>query len=112
MSSLKLYHEVWLAANNKDEAWLKEKLSDGFHIHHIDANPENNAAENLILIWGIDHLMLHSGVRFVIGKNRKKSHCFECGCKSEGNQLTTCDGKVIPFKSRANIKKIVRAYHG
>lgn len=40
---------------------MRRQLADGFHVHHVDGNAENNKAENLILIEGSDHIGLHSG---------------------------------------------------
>lgn len=34
-------------------------MKDGFHIHHIDGNHQNNDPKNLLLIEGADHLKLH-----------------------------------------------------
>jgi hypothetical protein len=31
----------------------------GFHIHHIDGNHSNDTADNLVLMEGIDHFMMH-----------------------------------------------------
>lgn len=60
---MEIYHEVWLSAHpGRTKDWLLEKLKDGFDIHHLDGNHDNNAAENLILVEGSDHFRLHSGV--------------------------------------------------
>lgn len=34
-------------------------MHEGFHIHHVDGDHSNNHPNNLALIWGEDHLMLH-----------------------------------------------------
>lgn len=34
-------------------------LADGFHIHHVDGNHENNHPDNLKLIEATDHMRLH-----------------------------------------------------
>lgn len=61
---LQNYHYVWLEAHpHRTEFWLRDILSDGFHIHHMDGNHENNNPKNLVLIEGRDHFMLHSGGR-------------------------------------------------
>lgn len=58
--ALQNYHFVWLAAHpGRTEEWLRERMRDGFHIHHIDGDHSNDAAANLVLIEGGDHLRLH-----------------------------------------------------
>lgn len=57
---MEVHHQVWLEAHkNRSEEWLKERLKDGFDIHHIDGNHENNDPANLVLIEHGDHMMLH-----------------------------------------------------
>lgn len=59
---LKSYHQVWLAEHpHRAEKWLRERLADGFDIHHVDGDHENDDPRNLVLIDGGDHLMLHNG---------------------------------------------------
>lgn len=54
------YHKIWLAAHpGRTEEWLKERIRDGFHVHHIDGDHENNDPANLVLIDGVDHGMIH-----------------------------------------------------
>ena len=42
--------------------WEQEygPVEDGYEIHHIDENPENNSLENLEKVLKIKHLKLHS----------------------------------------------------
>ena len=57
---LKKSHKAWLKAHpQRSEAWLKERLADGFHIHHMDGNHFNNVPNNLVLMEKQDHQMLH-----------------------------------------------------
>ena len=35
-------------------------IPEGYHIHHLDGNPENNELENLEMIYGIDHSRSHA----------------------------------------------------
>lgn len=59
---MKDYHQVWLSVHPERTAhWLKERLIDGFDIHHIDGNKNNNHPSNLVLIECSDHLMIHGG---------------------------------------------------
>lgn len=51
---------AWLMAHGqRSRAWLVERLADGFDVHHIDGNHQNNAPQNLVLIEHWDHMMLH-----------------------------------------------------
>lgn len=60
---MKEYHLVWLDAHSdRTEKWLLDRLADGFDIHHLDGNHENNISTNLILVECQDHMLLHSGV--------------------------------------------------
>lgn len=60
MKELEEYHRVWLNSHSwRTEEWLRDRLKDGFHIHHLDGNHYNNDPKNLILIDGSDHMHLH-----------------------------------------------------
>jgi hypothetical protein len=54
------YHKAWLSAHpERSEQWLKDHLADGFDVHHIDSDHENNDPENLVLIEHVDHMKFH-----------------------------------------------------
>jgi hypothetical protein len=39
-SPLERHHREWLKAHpERSETWLRERLADGFIIHHADGNP-------------------------------------------------------------------------
>lgn len=60
MAKLERYHETWLAAHPyRTEAWLRERMAEGFDVHHIDGDHDNNVADNLMLIEHGDHMWLH-----------------------------------------------------
>ena len=51
---------AWLGAHpERDAAWLAERQRDGFDVHHLDSNHENNAPDNLVLIEHSDHIRMH-----------------------------------------------------
>ena len=57
---LQAYHRSWLEVHpDRDAAWLKEKLSEGFDVHHLDGDHHNNEPANLVLIETVDHMRLH-----------------------------------------------------
>ena len=72
--ALQKHHAAWLAAHpDKTPEWLQAVLSMGFHVHHIDGNYVNNAADNLVLIEGVDHLRLHNSPGSLRTKLRSKT---------------------------------------
>lgn len=59
---METHHVVWLSVHpERSVEWLKERLADGFHVHHVDGYHENNNPVNLVLIESGDHMMLHNG---------------------------------------------------
>ncbi len=70
--ALQSYHFAWLGAHqDRTQEWLEERLKDGFHIHHLDGNHDNDDPGNLVLIEGGDHFRLHGGrIKFVPKKKR------------------------------------------
>jgi len=55
--SLQSYHYAWLQAHPEYSAeWLASKLREGFHVHHVDFDHSNDAPDNLVLVFGVDHL--------------------------------------------------------
>lgn len=59
---MEAHHHAWLTAHpNRTEDWLRERLRDGFDIHHLDGDHGNNDPLNLVLIDAADHMMLHNG---------------------------------------------------
>jgi hypothetical protein len=62
MKELQPYHYVWLEHREKSVEWLRERMAEGFHIHHIDGDHNNNDKSNLALVYGKDHIeKLHAG---------------------------------------------------
>jgi len=54
------HQRAWLKANpHRAASWLREKLADGFDIHHLDGNHDNNDPLNLLLVEVVDHMRLH-----------------------------------------------------
>lgn len=50
---MKRAHKIWLLHHpNRDMGWLKDRFADGFEVHHIDGDIENNDIDNLVLIEG------------------------------------------------------------
>jgi hypothetical protein len=56
------HHVAWLSAHpHRSRRWFSERLADGFDVHHLDNDHENNAPDNLVLIEHTDHMALHGG---------------------------------------------------
>ena len=67
------YHLVWLQVHpGRTPSWLKERLRDGFHIHHVDGDHSNDEPSNLVLIEAVDHMRLH-GMKLKDGIKRWRS---------------------------------------
>jgi hypothetical protein len=50
---------AWLANHpSRTAEWLKEKIKDGFEIHHLEPG-DGDEPRNVILIDGQDHKMIH-----------------------------------------------------
>jgi len=59
---VEIYHEIWLSSHpHRTPEWLKDRLRDGFDVHHMDGDHGNNDPANLVLIECTDHMMLHGG---------------------------------------------------
>lgn len=64
----KIYHKrllphqkAWLLAHpHRTEEWLRERSKDGFDIHHLDGDHDNNDPDNLVLIECADHMRIHN----------------------------------------------------
>ena len=68
MAKLQSYHLAWLSAHShRTKQWLRERLRDGFDVHHLDGNHGNDDPANLVLIEHTDHWMMHTDRR-VIGR--------------------------------------------
>lgn len=71
---MKASHLAWLEAHpDRTAEWLKARTSDGFDVHHIDGDQENNSPDNLLLIECTDHMLLHNGHRLMNRLTAKKS---------------------------------------
>jgi hypothetical protein len=56
------HHAAWLSVHpHRSEQWLAERIRDGFDVHHLDGQSDNNDAANLVLIEHTDHMAIHGG---------------------------------------------------
>jgi hypothetical protein len=48
---LQTYHYAWLKVHpERTEEWLLRMFREGFAVHHIDGDHENDEPDNLVLI--------------------------------------------------------------
>jgi hypothetical protein len=58
--NIRQYRDVWLASHpGRSLQWLNSMFKQGFEIHHVDGNYNNNHPDNLVLIEAADHQRLH-----------------------------------------------------
>ena len=54
------YQAAWLRGHpDRTEAWLRDRLAEGFDVHHLDSDHSNNDPANLVLIEHLDHMRIH-----------------------------------------------------
>lgn len=71
--ALQSYHVAWLSAHPERTAdWLRDRMKDGFHVHHVDGDHDNDDPSNLVLIDGVDHMRLH-GMKLTDGIRKWRS---------------------------------------
>lgn len=58
------HHKAWLSRTKVDPSFLSEALRNGFDVHHLDGDHQNNDPENLMLIYTDDHFLLHNAKKF------------------------------------------------
>lgn len=52
-------HIVWLKHHGVEPEFLMQAVLNGFEIHHLDGDHDNNDPLNLVLIYDKDHYQLH-----------------------------------------------------
>ena len=114
------YRNVWVSHYGKD-------IPDGFHIHHIDGDHNNNSIENLLACSPEDHANLHeemgqhacsnwirNGYRDNVGENNPfygKSHTEEFKNSKKGDNNPMMD-KSVKERKQANTPVITCIHCG
>lgn len=84
------HHRAWLEKHGAEPEWLSNALNNGFDIHHIDGDHDNNEPSNLVLIYCADHMSLHGGglKRLVLsGRKWIDRDEYEAKAISEGKEI-------------------------
>lgn len=68
---MKPHHEAWLSKTEFSQSWLEEHLRNGFHVHHVDGDHDNNDPANLVLMWGPDHMSVLHGMKVIPRKGKR-----------------------------------------
>lgn len=93
-SPLSAHHQAWIDCHpHRSERWLRARLSDGFDVHHMDGNPQNNDPDNLVLIEHDDHMRIHGNQNISVFRFLPMSDCKGKGLPSRLAQLP--DGRYI-----------------
>lgn len=104
---LKTYHLAWLRAHpDRTEKWLEAMLKDGFDVHHLDGDWHNEATDNLVLIEAADHMMLHSGARFMRRGFPKIAKADRSKYTYPGTKGMAPDRSFLSEKTRARYKRL------
>ncbi len=93
---MEAHHKAWLSKHHQPPEFLQQAIEAGFHVHHIDGDHDNNDTANLVLIFGRDHMSLHSmapamgdakrnAEKAAHTRSRKKA---KRGCQAYGLRLT------------------------
>lgn len=58
------YHRAYLSKGTMTEEFFLEALANGFDIHHVDGDHNNNDPDNLVMIYKADHFTMHGAKVF------------------------------------------------
>lgn len=113
---LQPYHWVWLSCHpGRTAEWLRERLADGFHVHHADGVHSNDTPSNLIMIEGLDHMLIVHGhkVAGIFTRERSREMNRRRQAKLSPTQRSKiarkagiASGKARRLKERANTGKV------
>ena len=101
--ALSVPQKIWLSAHpHRTAKWLRERIADGFDIHHIDADDSNNHPTNLILLETTDHtLTIHTlpGSRLdAVKAQRERQARIIAACEEAGMEYGAFVSKAIRGK--------------
>ena len=54
-NDLQPHHAAWLAAHpHRDRRWFRARLRDGFDVHHLDGDHDNNDSDWCLPSLGVE----------------------------------------------------------
>lgn len=65
------YRQIWADKYKKDSLWMEQASENGFHVHHVDGDRDNNDPDNLMMIFKGDHMLLHNLKRWAAHDGEK-----------------------------------------
>lgn len=94
------YHMAWLSTHpNRSLEWLQERMKDGFDVHHLDGDHENDDPGNLVLIDCLDHMRLHgTSWNRIVRNPLRKRRTPPASCTSFVKHKTTESSVRFPSK--------------
>lgn len=97
--ALKSYHRAWLSVHpHRTVDWLKQRLSDGFDVHHINGDHSDDTPENLVLIECVDHMRIHGSPNFLrisLDGSRRRFGARKCGGRPRGRSVVVAHYRAI-----------------
>lgn len=101
------HHLAWLSVHKgRTEEWLARCLADGFDVHHMDGNHENNDPGNLVLIEAADHMYLHNGRTRALRKLVGLKHGLSLAKKDDCLLVLREVGDGVPYSEIARKHRI------
>jgi len=79
------------------------EIPDGYHIHHIDENPQNNHLDNLALMPSNEHLKMHKTGKHRSKETKQKMSISKKGCIpwNKGKQMSDEQKQKLTGKKRS-----------
>lgn len=82
----RLHVYVWESVNGK--------IPDGFHIHHLDGDKNNNEIENLAIMGAVEHVKLHGGMLTETAKAKMRENLLSNAVPKAKKWHGSASGKV------------------
>lgn len=98
----KLHQYIWMTANECD-------IPEGYDIHHIDGNRQNNSIYNLELIEQHKHRSEHKkGIVFSEETKRKMSESHKGKTFSEEHRIKLSESRIGVYNNQKTSKKVAQ----
>jgi hypothetical protein len=106
--------KAWLQNHpTRTEAWLRERLRDGFEVHHLDPNLGDDPS-NLILIERQDHKMIHGAGKAIALQKARSDRDLRFGAAA---YAWRCQGKkwreiadILGLRAMSDAEKAAKSF--